>query len=112
MAARPERRARSAAQAQEETTGLISRVVHTELERAGGDWDATLKALIKRAIPDVMHLFNETGATACYAYPALPDILKKPSKKARTRSGKHAPASTTPATPCAPPETSRSPPST
>ncbi|MFE9823472.1 hypothetical protein ACFYSH_15240 [Streptomyces sp. NPDC005791] len=84
MAARPERRARSAAQAQEETTGLISRVVHAELERAGGDWDAALKALIKRAIPDVMHLFNETRATArydCTAYPALPDIPKKPSKK-------------------------------
>ncbi|MEU1212535.1 hypothetical protein ABZ424_08790 [Streptomyces sp. NPDC005790] len=89
--------------------------MHPELERAGGDTDAVLKALIKRAIPDVMHLFNETGATACYdytAYPALPDILKKPSKKARTRSGKHAPASTTPATPSRPPATSRSPPST
>ena len=81
---RPERRARSAAQAQEETTGLISRAVHAELTRAGGDWDVALKALIKRAIPDVMHLFNETRATARYdytAYPALPDILKKPSKK-------------------------------
>ncbi|WP_097992326.1 helix-turn-helix domain-containing protein [Streptomyces sp. f51] len=84
MAARPERRARSAARAQEETTGLISRAVHAELERAGGDMNAALKALIKRAIPDVMHLFNETRATARYdytAYPALPDILKKPSKK-------------------------------
>lgn len=84
MAARPERRARSAARAQEETTGLISRAVHAELERASGDWDVALKALIKRAIPDVMHLFNETRATARYdytAYPALPDILKKPSKK-------------------------------
>ncbi|MFF4248889.1 helix-turn-helix domain-containing protein [Streptomyces sp. NPDC001822] len=84
MAARPERRARSAARAQEETTGLISRAVQSELERAGGDMDATLKALIKRAIPDVMHLFNETRATARYeytAYPALPDVLKKPSKK-------------------------------
>ncbi|MFG2540109.1 helix-turn-helix domain-containing protein [Streptomyces sp. NPDC048511] len=84
MAARPERRARSAARAQEETTGLISRAVHAELERADGDWDVALKALIKRAIPDVMHLFNETRATARYdytAYPALPDILKKPSKK-------------------------------
>lgn len=84
MAARPERRARSAARAQEETTSLISRAVHEELERAAGDMDAALKALIKRAIPDVMHLFNETRATARYdytAYPALPDILKKPSKK-------------------------------
>ncbi|WP_331727115.1 helix-turn-helix transcriptional regulator (plasmid) [Streptomyces sp. NBC_01213] len=81
---RPERRARSAARAQADTTLLISRVVQEEAERAGGDEDAALKALIKRAIPDVMHLFNETRATARYdytAYPALPDILKKPSKK-------------------------------
>ncbi|MFE6041084.1 hypothetical protein [Streptomyces sp. NPDC056452] len=84
MAARPERRARSAARAQEETTSLISRAVHEELERAAGDVDVALRALVKRAIPDVMHLFNETRATARYdytAYPALPDILKKPSKK-------------------------------
>ncbi|MFE7759746.1 DNA-binding protein, partial [Streptomyces sp. NPDC057429] len=81
---RPERRARSAARAQADTTLLISRAVQEEAERAGGDEEAALKALIKRAIPDVMHLFNETRATGRYdytAYPALPDILKKPSKK-------------------------------
>ncbi|MFF8919518.1 helix-turn-helix domain-containing protein [Streptomyces sp. NPDC015032] len=81
---RPQRRARSAARAQAETADLIGRAVHEELERAEGDVDAALQALIKRAIPDVMHLFNETRATARYtytAYPALPDILKKPSKK-------------------------------
>ncbi|MFE5245658.1 MULTISPECIES: helix-turn-helix domain-containing protein [unclassified Streptomyces] len=81
---RPERRARSAARAQADTTLLISRAVQEEAERAGGDEEAALKALIKRAIPDVMALFNETRATARYdytAYPALPDILKKPSKK-------------------------------
>ncbi|MBM7443163.1 helix-turn-helix transcriptional regulator [Streptomyces sp. HB132] len=81
---RPERRARSAARAQADTTALIARAVQDEAERAGGDEDAALKALIKRAIPDVMHLFNETRATARYdytAYPALPDVLKKPSKK-------------------------------
>ncbi|MFI1227579.1 MULTISPECIES: helix-turn-helix domain-containing protein [unclassified Streptomyces] len=81
---RPQRRARSAARAQAETTSLISRAVQDEADRAGGDEEAALKALIKRAIPDVMHLFDETRATARYdytAYPALPDILKKPSKK-------------------------------
>ncbi|GAA1924286.1 helix-turn-helix domain-containing protein [Streptantibioticus ferralitis] len=81
---RPQRRAKSAARAQAETTGLIARAVHEELERAEGDADAALQALIKRAIPDVMRLFDETRATARYtytAYPALPDILKKPSKK-------------------------------
>ncbi|MFJ9142568.1 helix-turn-helix domain-containing protein [Streptomyces griseus] len=81
---RPQRRARSAARAQAETTSLIGRAVQEEAERSGGDEEAALKALVKRAIPDVMHLFNETRATARYdytAYPALPDILKKPSKK-------------------------------
>ncbi|MEU2469283.1 helix-turn-helix domain-containing protein, partial [Streptomyces sp. NPDC012486] len=81
---RPERRARSAARAQADTTALIARAVQDEAERAGGDEEAALKALIKRAIPDVMHLFNETRATGRYdytAYPALPDVLKKPSKK-------------------------------
>ncbi|MFE2188245.1 helix-turn-helix domain-containing protein [Streptomyces sp. NPDC059455] len=81
---RPQRRAKSAARAQAETAGLIGQAVHEELERAEGDADAAMKALVKRAIPDVMRLFDETRATARYtytAYPALPDILKKPSKK-------------------------------
>ncbi|NEW75378.1 helix-turn-helix domain-containing protein [Streptomyces rhizosphaericus] len=81
---RPQRRAKSAARAQAETAGLIGQAVHEELERAEGDADAATKALVKRAIPDVMRLFEETRATARYtytAYPALPDILKKPSKK-------------------------------
>ncbi|MFI6653866.1 helix-turn-helix domain-containing protein [Streptomyces sp. NPDC050529] len=81
---RPQRRARSAARAQDETTGLIGRAVHEELEKAAGDVDIALNALVKRAINDVMRLFDETRATARYqftAYPALPDILKKPSKK-------------------------------
>ncbi|MFE3770789.1 helix-turn-helix transcriptional regulator [Streptomyces sp. NPDC059122] len=81
---RPQRRAKSAARAQAETTGLVARAVHEELERAEGDADAALKALIKRAIPDVMRLFEETRATARYqytAYPSLPDILHKPSKR-------------------------------
>ncbi|MFJ8562453.1 hypothetical protein ACIRD0_34215 [Streptomyces microflavus] len=81
---RPQRRAKSADRAQAELAALISRAVQEEAERAGGDEDAALAALIKRAIPDVMHLFDETWATARYdytAYPALPDILRKPSKK-------------------------------
>ncbi|KAK1184424.1 helix-turn-helix transcriptional regulator [Streptomyces sp. NBS 14/10] len=81
---RPQRRAKSAARAQAETTGFIGQAVHEELERAQGDAEAAVKALVKRAIPDVMRLFEETRATARYtytAYPALPDILTKPSKK-------------------------------
>ncbi|MER7988141.1 helix-turn-helix domain-containing protein [Streptomyces noursei] len=81
---RPQRRAQSAARAQAETNTLITGAVHEELERAEGDADAALQALVKRAIPDVMRLFEETRATARYqytAYPSLPDILHKPSKR-------------------------------
>ncbi|MYR09950.1 DNA-binding protein, partial [Streptomyces sp. SID724] len=78
---RPQRRSKSAERAEADLMGLIRGAVEHEAERAGGDEDAALKALIGRAIPDVMHLFNETRATARYeytAYPALPDILHKP----------------------------------
>ncbi|MFC9740939.1 helix-turn-helix domain-containing protein [Streptomyces noursei] len=81
---RPQRRAQSSARAQAETNTLITGAVHEELERAEGDADAALQALVKRAIPDVMRLFEETRATARYqytAYPSLPDILHKPSKR-------------------------------
>ncbi|SBV07682.1 Predicted transcriptional regulator [Streptomyces sp. MnatMP-M77] len=81
---RPQRRSKSAERAEADLMGLIRGAVEHEAERADGDEDAALKALIGRAIPDVMHLFNETRATARYeytAYPALPDILHKPSKK-------------------------------
>ncbi|WP_097967609.1 DNA-binding transcriptional regulator [Streptomyces sp. or20] len=81
---RPQRRSKSAERAEADLMALIRGAVEHEAERAGGDEDAALDALVKRAIPDVMHLFNETRATARYeytAYPALPDILHKPSKK-------------------------------
>ncbi|MET9707756.1 helix-turn-helix transcriptional regulator [Streptomyces griseus] len=81
---RPQRRSKSAERAEADLMGLIRGAVEHEAERAGGDEDAALKALIGRAIPDVMHLFDETRATARYeytAYPALPDILHKPSKR-------------------------------
>ncbi|MEU3008753.1 helix-turn-helix transcriptional regulator [Streptomyces sp. NPDC007020] len=81
---RPQRRSKSAERAEADLMGLIRGAVEQEAERAGGDEDAALDALVKRAIPDVMHLFNETRATARYeytAYPALPDILHKPSKR-------------------------------
>ncbi|MGG2463825.1 helix-turn-helix transcriptional regulator [Streptomyces sp. RGM 3693] len=84
VSSRPQRRAQSSARAQAETHSLIAGAVHEELERAEGDADAGLQALVKRAIPDVMRLFEETRATARYqytAYPSLPDILHKPSKR-------------------------------
>ncbi|MET9208248.1 helix-turn-helix domain-containing protein [Streptomyces bacillaris] len=81
---RPQRRSKSAERAEADLMGLIRGAVEQEAERAGGDEDAALKALTARAIPDAMHLFDETRVTARYeytAYPALPDILHKPSKK-------------------------------
>ncbi|MEW9513880.1 helix-turn-helix domain-containing protein [Streptomyces bacillaris] len=81
---RPQRRSKSAARAEADLMGLIRGAVEEEAERAAGDEDAALAALVKRAIPDVMYLFNETRATGRYeytAYPVLPDILKKPTKK-------------------------------
>lgn len=81
---RPQRRSKSAERAEADLMGLIRGAVEQEAERAGGDEEAALDALVKRAIPDVMHLFNETRATARYeytAYPALPDVLHKPSKR-------------------------------
>ncbi|MFK8851663.1 hypothetical protein [Streptomyces sp. Ac-502] len=78
-----QRRARSAARAQADTEQLIVRAVRTELDKTEGDADAATAALIKRAIPDVMALFDETRANARYdytAYPALPEVLHKPKK--------------------------------
>ncbi|MFH8411492.1 helix-turn-helix transcriptional regulator [Streptomyces sp. NPDC018019] len=78
-----QRRARSASRAQADTEQLIVRTVRTELDKAEGDADAATAALVRRAIPDVMALFDGTRANARYdytAYPALPDILHKPKK--------------------------------
>ncbi|WP_173318357.1 helix-turn-helix domain-containing protein, partial [Streptomyces fulvorobeus] len=97
---RPQRRSKSAERAEADLMALIRRAVEQEAERAGGDEDAALKALIGRAIPDVMHLFNETRATARYeytAYPALPDILHKPSTKEPDQIWEARPAYTNPA---------------
>lgn len=77
------RRTSSADQVRAELRETIAAAVDQELEKAGGDADAAAGALVKRAIPDVMSLFARTRAQARYeytAYPALPDILRKPSK--------------------------------
>ncbi|WP_030278046.1 MULTISPECIES: helix-turn-helix domain-containing protein [Streptomyces] len=81
---RPQRRSKSAERAQEDLLGMIRDAVREEAERAGGDEEAAVAALEKRAVPDVMDLFAETRSSARYeytAYPTLPDILHKPTKK-------------------------------
>ncbi|PJE97234.1 DNA-binding protein [Streptomyces carminius] len=78
------RRTSSAEQVRAELRETIAAAVEGELQRAGGDADAATQALVKRAIPDVMGLFARTRAGARYeytAYPALPPVLRKPSKK-------------------------------
>lgn len=77
------RRTSSAEQVRSGLRETIVVAVEQELTKAGGDADAASAALVKRAIPDVMGLFARTRAGARYeytAYPALPDILRKPSK--------------------------------
>ncbi|MFJ9188552.1 helix-turn-helix domain-containing protein [Streptomyces anulatus] len=81
---RPQRRTKSAERAQADLLEVIRDAVHEEAERAGGDEEAAAAALEKRAVPDVMDLFAETRAGSRYeytAYPTLPDILHKPTKK-------------------------------
>jgi transcriptional regulator with XRE-family HTH domain len=77
------RRTGSAEQVRSALREAVASAVEQELTKAGGDADAAAAALAKRAIPDVMGLFARTRAGARYeytAYPALPDILRKPSK--------------------------------
>jgi transcriptional regulator with XRE-family HTH domain len=77
------RRTTTADQVRADLRETIASAVEQELTKAGGDADAATAALVKRAIPDVMALFARTRAGARYeytAYPALPDILRKPSK--------------------------------
>ncbi|MDT0446352.1 helix-turn-helix domain-containing protein [Streptomyces johnsoniae] len=79
------RRTTSAEQTREELGQLVTGAVHEELTKAGGDAESAMDKLAKRAIPDVMRLFAATRKTARYeytAYPALPDILRKPRKDA------------------------------
>ncbi|MFD7508133.1 helix-turn-helix domain-containing protein [Streptomyces sp. NPDC059853] len=69
----------------EETTGTIARNVAAALEDNGGDVDAALAALVKRAIPDAMALLNSTRVGSTYDftnYLSTDDIpiLKKPGR--------------------------------
>ncbi|WP_165953874.1 type II toxin-antitoxin system prevent-host-death family antitoxin [Streptomyces sp. 8K308] len=69
----------------QDTSGLIARNVAAVLEDNGGDMDAALAALIKRAIPDGMALLNSTRVGSTYDFTNYVDtdaipILKKPSR--------------------------------
>ncbi|MFC6064328.1 helix-turn-helix domain-containing protein [Streptomyces ochraceiscleroticus] len=63
---------------------LIGDAVATALSQHGGDTEAATAALIKRAIPDAMHLLDvarKGGRYDVVAHPWLPDILRKPSAR-------------------------------
>lgn len=62
---------------------FITGHVADALEASGGDTRAATEALVARAIPDAMELFEATRATSRYdhtAHPQEPDILHKPAK--------------------------------
>ncbi|WP_159029685.1 DnaB-like helicase C-terminal domain-containing protein, partial [Streptomyces marincola] len=74
------RRTKSADQAAQALRDMVTGTVEDELDKAQGDAQAAMDRLAKRAIPDVMRLFEQTRAGARYeytAYPALPDILHR-----------------------------------
>ncbi|MEV6146550.1 helix-turn-helix transcriptional regulator [Streptomyces sp. NPDC051992] len=67
---------------------LIGRTVRAALAEHQGDVDASLAALLKRAIPDAMRLLDETRKGARYdivAHPWIPDILRKQTSKGADR---------------------------
>jgi prevent-host-death family protein len=78
------RRTKSADQAAQALREMVTGAVEDELDKAQGDAEAAMDRLAKRAIPDVMRLFAKSRDGARYeytAYPALPDVLHRPSKK-------------------------------
>ena len=81
---------------------FIADRVAAALTEAGGDRTAAAEALVAKAIPDTMELFDATRAAARYdhtAHPAEPDILKKPAKGAANAIWEARPKWTNPHTP-------------
>lgn len=66
-------------------TDMITRAVDQALADHGGDIEAATEALVKKAIPNAMALFEATRVGSNYdhtVYPELPDFLRK-----KTRDG-------------------------
>lgn len=64
-------------------TDQITRAVDQALTEHGGDVEAATEALVKKAVPNAMALFEETRVGATYdhtVYPNLPEFLRKKSK--------------------------------
>ena len=87
-AQRPRGPAKRAFQEQSGPADLIGQTVQAALAEHRGDVEATLAALLKRAIPDAMRLLDETRKGARYdivAHPWIPDILRKQTSKGADR---------------------------
>jgi transcriptional regulator with XRE-family HTH domain len=87
-AQRPRSPAKRAFQEQSGPGDLIGQTVRAALAEHGGDVEAALAALLKRAIPDAMRLLDETRKGARYdivAHPWIPDILRKQTSKGADR---------------------------
>ncbi|MFE2935523.1 helix-turn-helix domain-containing protein [Streptomyces sp. NPDC059278] len=85
---RPRSPAKRAFQEQSGPADLIGQTVQAALAEHRGDVEATLAALLKRAIPDAMRLLDETRKGARYdivAHPWIPDILRKQTSKGADR---------------------------
>ncbi|MEV5201348.1 helix-turn-helix domain-containing protein [Streptomyces sp. NPDC053720] len=85
---RPRSPAKRAFQEQSGPGDLIGQTVQAALVEYRGDVEATLAALLKRAIPDAMRLLDETRKGARYdivAHPWIPDILRKQTSKGADR---------------------------
>ncbi|MEV0344055.1 hypothetical protein AB0H49_34100 [Nocardia sp. NPDC050713] len=81
---------------------FIADQVAAALAEAGGDRAAAAEALVAKAIPDTMELFDATRAGARYdhtAHPIEPDILRKPAKGAANAIWEARPKWTNPCTP-------------
>jgi prevent-host-death family protein len=64
-------------------TDQITRAVDQALTEHGGDVEAATEALVKKAVPNAMALFEETRVGATYdhtVYPNLPEFLRKRTK--------------------------------
>lgn len=62
-------------------TGQIARTVEQALEEHGGDVEAATEALVKKAVPNAMALFEETRVGGNYDYTVYPEILEFLKKK-------------------------------
>ncbi|WP_395292161.1 DnaB-like helicase C-terminal domain-containing protein [Kitasatospora hibisci] len=64
-------------------TGMITRAVDQALEEHGGDIEAATEALVKKAVPNAMTLFEATRVGANYEHTVYPEILEFLRKKTR-----------------------------